>query len=107
MTPTVTIVVPIYNVERYLKRCIHSIQTQTLRNIEIILVDDESPDRCPEICDAYAKEDDRIKVIHKKNGGLGYARNAGIEIALGSFIAFIDSDDYIEPDMFQVLVASL
>ena len=103
MTPTVTIVVPIYNVERYLKRCIHSIQTQTLRNIEIILVDDESPDRCPEICDAYAKEDDRIKVIHKKNGGLGYARNAGIEIALGSFIAFIDSDDYIEPDMFQVL----
>lgn len=94
--PLVTIVVPIYNVEKYLDRCIKSIVNQTYSNLDIILVDDGSPDNCPAICDDWAKKDKRIKVIHKKNAGLGMARNSGIEKATGKFIFFIDSDDYIE-----------
>ena len=97
----VSIVVPIYNVEKYLKQCIESIINQTLQDIEIILVDDGSPDNCPQICDEYAKKDSRIKVVHKKNGGLSSARNAGIEVATGDFIGFVDSDDYIELDMYE------
>ncbi len=104
ITPiSVSIIVPIYNVEKYLDRCLSSLLNQTLTNIEIILVDDESPDNCPEMCDEYAKKDNRIKVIHKKNGGLGFARNSGLEIASGEYFAFVDSDDYIELDFYERL----
>ena len=89
----VSIVVPIYNVEKYLKKCIDSIINQTYKNIEIILVDDGSTDNCGKICDEYTKTDNRIVVIHKKNGGLSDARNAGLDIAKGKYIAFVDSDD--------------
>ena len=99
----ISVIVPIYNVEVYLKRCVDSIRNQTYKNLEIILVDDESPDNCGKICDEYAQKDDRIKVIHQKNKGLSGARNAGIEIATGKYIAFVDSDDYIESTMYEIL----
>ena len=92
----VSVIIPIYKVEEYLEKCIQSVIRQTYRNIEIILVDDGSPDRCPKICDDYAILDERIKVIHKPNGGLSSARNAGIKCATGEFICFLDSDDYVE-----------
>lgn len=98
--PLVTVVVPVYNVEKYLDRCIDSIVNQTYKNLEIILIDDGSPDNCPKMCDAWAEKDSRIKVIHKQNAGLGMARNSGIEAATGEYIFFIDSDDYI--DIFAV-----
>ena len=101
--PKVSIIVPIFNVELYLVRCIESLLIQTLKDIEIILVDDGSPDSCPLICDEYAQKDSRIKVIHKKNEGLGMARNSGIEIATGKYIAFLDSDDRVEPNMYEIL----
>ena len=101
--PKVSIIVPIYNVEKYLDRCISSLINQTLKDIEIILVDDGSPDNCPKMCDEYAKKDYRIKVIHKKNAGLGYARNSGLEIAYGEYIAFVDSDDYVDTRMYETL----
>ncbi|MBS5789928.1 glycosyltransferase [Fusobacterium sp.] len=99
----VSIVVPIYNVEKYLDRCLQSILNQTLKEIEIILVDDGSPDNCPKMCDEYAKKDNRIKVIHKENQGLGFARNSGMKIATGEYIAFVDSDDFIEKNMFEYM----
>lgn len=99
----VSIIVPIYNVEKYLKRCLESLLNQTLRDIEIILVDDGSPDKCPQLCDAYATRDSRVKVIHKKNAGLGYARNSGLEIATGEFVAFVDSDDYVDLNTYKIL----
>lgn len=101
--PKVSIIVPVYKVESTLNRCVDSIRKQTLEDIEIILVDDGSPDNCPRMCDDLAIIDERIKVIHKTNGGLGYARNSGNKIASGEYIAFIDSDDYIEPNMMQRL----
>lgn len=94
--PYISIIVPIYNVERYLDRCLNSIINQTLKNIEIVLVDDESPDMCPQKCDEAAKQDERIKVIHKKNEGLGFARNSGLERATGEYVYFVDSDDYLD-----------
>lgn len=103
MNIAVSIVVPIYNVASFLERCVESLRNQTLDALEIILVDDESPDECPGMCDEYRKKDARIKVVHKKNEGLGFARNAGIEVAEGEYIAFIDSDDYVENDMFENL----
>ena len=96
-----SIVVPIYKVEKYLDRCVESLIGQTYRDIEIILVDDGSPDRCPIICDKYAAIDSRIIVIHKENGGLSDARNAGIDVATGDYIMFVDSDDYIDTDTCQ------
>lgn len=99
----VTIVLPIYNVEKYLERCLESIVNQTYRDLEIILVDDESPDKCPLICDNWAERDKRIKVIHKKNEGLGFARNTGIENATGEYIFFLDSDDYVAKDTIEKL----
>lgn len=99
----ISVIVPIYKVEKYLKQCIDSIIAQTYKNIEIILVDDGSPDCSGEICDEYAKKDERIKVIHKKNGGLSDARNKGISEATGEYIAFIDSDDYVEPCYLEKL----
>lgn len=101
--PKISVIIPVYKVEEYLKRCVDSVIGQTLRDIEIILVDDGSPDNCPAICDEYAKKDDRVRVIHKKNGGLSDARNAGIDIATGDFLGFVDSDDYIEADMYEYL----
>lgn len=101
--PKVSVIVPIYNVEKYLPRCMDSLLHQTMTDIEIILVDDDSPDNCPAMCDEYAKQDHRIKVVHKKNGGLGYARNSGLEIATGEYIAFVDSDDYVETFTYQKL----
>ena len=106
MNCLVSIVVPIYNVEKYLDRCIESLIGQTYRNIEIILIDDGSPDACPQICDSYAKMDGRIKVIHKENAGLGMARNTGIENATGEYICFFDSDDYVEPDTIEKCVSA-
>lgn len=99
----VSIIVPIYNVERFLNKCVHSLLNQTLKEIEIILVDDESPDKCPEICDEYALKDSRIKVIHKKNAGLGMARNSGIEIATGEYITFCDADDFVDPNTYEIV----
>lgn len=101
--PLISVIVPIYKVEAYLDKCISSIVNQTHTNLEIILVDDGSPDNCPTICDAWAAKDSRIKVIHKENGGLSDARNAGMTIATGALIGFVDSDDWIEADMYQLL----
>lgn len=100
----ISIIVPIYNAEAYLDRCVRSIVEQTHRNLEIILVDDGSPDNCPAMCDAWSAKDARITVIHKKNGGGGEARNVGLDIARGQYIGFIDSDDYIEPHMYAHLL---
>lgn len=100
----ISVIVPIYNVEKYLKECIDSIIKQTYKDIEIILVDDGSPDRCSELCDNYALQDSRIKVVHKKNGGLSSARNAGIDIASGEWLVFIDSDDYIHSEMLTKMM---
>ena len=99
----VSIIVPIFKVEKYLKRCIDSILNQTYRNIEIILIDDGSPDNCGKICDDYAKKDDRIKVIHKENKGVSQARNDGIKLSKGKYIAFVDSDDYVEKNFIEIL----
>lgn len=107
MQPLISIIVPIYKVEPYLRKCVDSILAQTYRNLEIILVDDGSPDGCGAICDEYAVKDPRIRVIHKKNGGLSDARNAGLDICTGKYIAFVDSDDWIEPHMYQTLLALL
>lgn len=99
----ISVIVPVYKVEPYLDRCVASIAAQTYQNLEIILVDDGSPDNCPAMCDAWAKRDPRIKVIHKENGGLSDARNAGMAIASGELMGFVDSDDWIAPDMYQHL----
>lgn len=105
--PKVSVIVPIYNVEPYLRRCVDSVLAQTLSELEIILVNDGSSDGCPSICDEYAGRDSRIKVIHKINGGLSSARNAGLDAATGDFIAFVDSDDYIAPEMVENLMNAL
>lgn len=101
MESIVSIIVPVYNAEKYLDRCVKSIAKQTYTNIEIILVDDGSPDNCPKMCDDFAKEDSRIKVIHKENAGAGEARNTGLDNATGEFVCFVDSDDYIEEDTIK------
>lgn len=103
----VTIVVPVYKVEKYLERCVASLCRQTLRDIEIILVDDGSPDACPRMCDALAAQDSRIRVVHKENGGLSSARNAGLKIASGEYVGFVDSDDDVEPDMYEKMLAAM
>lgn len=103
----ITVIVPIYKVESFLKQCVDSIIRQTYRELEIILVDDGSPDGCPTICDAYAEKDSRIKVIHKQNGGLIAARKSGVEIATGDYITFVDGDDWIAPDMYQKVADSI
>lgn len=100
-----SIIVPVYKVENYLPRCVDSILAQTVRDFELILVDDGSPDRCGAICDEYALQDSRIRVIHKKNGGLSSARNAGLDIARGQWLGFVDSDDRIVPDCYEKLLA--
>ena len=105
--PLISVIVPVYKVERYLDRCVQSIVDQTYRNLEIILVDDGSPDACSDMCDAWAAKDHRIRVIHQENRGLGAARNSGIRISTGELIGFVDSDDWLEPTMYEVLYHSL
>lgn len=102
--PLVSVVLPIYNVEKYLDRCIVSVMNQSYQELEIILIDDGSVDSCPAICEEWAHKDSRIKVLHKQNAGLGYARNSGIALATGKYICFFDSDDYIEPETVAVCV---
>ena len=104
--PLVSVIVPIYKVEAFLDRCVSSVVQQTYKNLEIILVDDGSPDRCPQICDDWAGKDSRIRVIHKENAGLGMARNTGIEHATGSYVYFLASDDYIDPETIEETVCS-
>ena len=99
----ISIIVPIYKVEKYINQCLDSICGQTYKNLEIILVDDGSPDNCGKICDEYAQKDSRIKVIHKENGGLSSARNAGLDVIKGEYISFIDSDDFIENNFIEKL----
>lgn len=99
-----SIIIPVYKAEKYLNRCIDSIINQSYKNIEIILVNDGSPDNCPAICDEYAKKDGRIKVIHKENGGVSSARNAGLDVATGKYIQFVDSDDWVEPEYSKSMI---
>ncbi len=103
MKDKISVIIPIYKVEKYLNRCVESVVNQTYRNLEIILVDDGSPDKCPEICEEWAKKDKRIRVIHKENGGLSDARNVGHRMASGEYIAFVDSDDWIHKDALETL----
>ena len=105
--PLISVIVPVYKVEKYLNRCVESIVEQTYGNLEIILVDDGSPDHCPAMCDFWTEKDSRIKVIHKSNGGLSDARNAGMKIVTGELIGFVDSDDWIAPDMYQYLYEAM
>ena len=100
----ISIIVPVYNVEQYLSRCVNSLVNQTYHNIEIILVDDGSPDRCGEMCDEYAKRDKRVVVIHKSNGGLSDARNKGLDVAKGDYVMFVDSDDWIELETCSIII---
>ena len=102
-TPLISVIVPVYRVEVYLERCVKSILSQTYKNLEVILVDDGSPDQCPAICDACAEKDARVKVIHQENKGLSGARNAGIDAASGEYLAFVDSDDYVSPHFIEEL----
>lgn len=102
--PVISVIVPIYRVEPYLRQCLDSVVGQTYRKLEIILVDDGSPDHCGSICDEYAAHDARIQVIHKKNGGISSARNAGLAAASGEWIGWVDADDWIEPDMYEYLL---
>lgn len=102
-----SVIIPIYKVQPYLDRCVQSVVDQTYTNLEIILVDDGSPDRCPAMCDVWAEKDCRVKVVHKINGGLSDARNAGMSIATGEYIAFVDSDDWLAPEMFERLHAAM
>lgn len=103
----VSIIVPIYAVEKYLPKCIESLMNQTYQDIEIILVDDGSPDSCGEICDAYTRKDSRIVVIHQKNSGVSAARNAGLAVAKGAYIGFVDPDDWVAPEMYEGMVRAI
>lgn len=104
--PELSIIVPVYKVEKYLPKCIDSILAQTFRDFELILIDDGSPDNCGAICDEYAARDSRIKVIHQANAGVSAARNAGLDIASGTYLGFVDSDDWIEPEMYATMIAT-
>ena len=103
MSETISVIIPVYNVEKYLNKCVDSVISQTYKDLQIILVDDGSTDRSSKICDEYAKADTRISVIHKQNGGLSSARNAGMEIVEGDYITFLDSDDYVSPTVYEEL----
>lgn len=105
--PLLSVIVPVYKAEPYFEACVSSIRNQTYKNLEIILVDDGSPDRCGQMCDAFAAEDSRIRVIHKENGGQSSARNAALEIATGEYIGFVDADDWIESHMYETLYRRL
>lgn len=107
MEPLISVIIPVYKVEAYLDACIQSVVEQTYSNLEIILVDDGSPDHCPQMCDAWIQKDARIRVIHQKNGGSSAARNAGLDIATGEYIGFVDSDDILAPDMYEIMFRAL
>ena len=106
MNKLISVIVPIYKVEKFLNKCVESVLNQSYKNFELILVDDGSPDNCPIMCDEWAKKDERIKVVHKRNGGLSSARNAGLDICSGDYIAFVDSDDYLEVNYLKNLLKS-
>lgn len=103
--PMITVIVPVYNSEKYLRQCVDSILNQTYTHLEVILVDDGSPDRCGELCDQYAAKESRVKVVHKQNGGVSSARNAGLDIATGEYIAFVDSDDYLDSSLYEKAIS--
>ena len=103
MKPLISVIIPIYNVEKYLRKCLDSVISQTQKDIEVILVDDGSDDKSGDICEEYVPLDGRIKVIHKENGGVSSARNVGLDVSTGEYIGFVDGDDYIEPDMLEYL----
>lgn len=103
MPPKISIIIPVYKVEKYIRRCLDSVLGQTIKEIEIILIDDGSPDKCGTICDEYASRDPRVVVIHKENAGVSAARNSGLEVARGEYIGFVDSDDYVAPNMFELM----
>ena len=105
--PLVSVIVPVYKVEDYLDKCVESIVKQTYKNLEIILVDDGSPDNCPSMCDSWAQKDSRIKVIHKENGGVSSARNSALDTAAGDYICFVDSDDFIEPNAVGYMLENI
>lgn len=105
--PLISVIVPVYKVEQYLDQCVESIVNQTYRNLEIILIDDGSPDRCPEMCNAWSAKDSRIRVIHQNNSGQATARNVGLRVAKGSLVGFVDSDDWIAADMYEFLYSNL
>lgn len=102
----ISVIVPVYKVEQYLPQCVESLLNQTCPNLEVLLVDDGSPDGCGSLCDGYAERDSRVRVIHKPNGGLSDARNAGIEAARGDYLAFVDGDDWVEPDAYSAMLAA-
>ncbi|MCM1163641.1 MAG: glycosyltransferase [Muribaculaceae bacterium] len=106
-TPLLSVIVPVYKTERYLDACIETVLGQTLKDLELILVDDGSPDRCPEMCEQWARRDPRIRVVHKENQGLGYARNTGLDYAKGKYVAFLDSDDLLEPQTYAVAIEEM
>lgn len=106
MTPKISIIIPVYNVEKYLVECLDSVLAQTFNDFECIVIDDGSPDNCPAICDEYARKDNRIKVIHKKNGGVSSARNVGLDAVRGEWVVFVDSDDWIDKRYLEVLYAN-
>lgn len=103
MNPKISVIIPVYNVEKYLDRCVESVVNQTYKNLEIILIDDGSPDNCPKMCDEWASRDSRIRTVHRTNGGQSCARNAGLSIVTGDYVTFIDSDDWIALDMYESL----
>lgn len=107
MTPLVSAIIPVYNTEKYLNKCVESVLNQTIKNTQIILVDDGSTDGSPAICDEWGKKDNRIKVIHKKNEGLGYTRNAGLDVAEGEYISFLDADDQLDADTYELCIAMM
>ena len=102
--PKISVIVPVYKAEKFLATCIESILNQTYGNLEIILVDDGSPDSCGKICEKYALSDSRVKVVHQKNAGVAAARNVGLDLAEGDYVTFVDSDDYIQPQMYEKLI---
>ena len=104
MNKLISVIIPIFNVEKFLTACIDSVLNQTYENIEIILIDDGSTDTCPQICDKYEKKDSRVTVIHKENGGISSARNAGLDASHGEYIYFLDGDDYIDKYSFEILM---
>lgn len=107
MADKISVIIPVYKVEKYLDECLKSVVNQTYKNLEIILVDDGSPDNCPKICDEWAKKDNRIKVIHKENGGISDTRNIGLRAATGKYLSFVDSDDYIEKNLYEMAIKKI
>lgn len=104
MKPKISVIIPVYKVKQYLEQCVESVINQTYRQLEILLIDDGSPDECPAMCDDYAQRDERVVVVHKENGGLASARNEGLDHATGEYISFVDSDDWIELDMYEKMI---